>query len=149
MVVDSVRTNPHTQQHVVILKSEDQQTYLFIWIGSNEAYAIATELQQLVYLRPLTHDLLKKIIEGTGLAVSEICITSVQEDIFYAQIVLKRSEETLTFDARPSDALALAVRTQAPVRVAPSILESRGISQQQLDEQLRFTQAEKSPDEAP
>jgi uncharacterized protein len=130
MFIDSVRINLQTQQRVVILKTTEQDRQLSIWIAHAEAYAIAAELQQIRSPRPLTHDLLKTIIEGSGLTVQEVRITRVQDEIYYAEIVLERAGQSLIFDARPSDALALAVRTQASILVAEDVLQIQNSSSQ-------------------
>src|SRR6266702_6061804 len=99
VVIDSVRINMQNQQRVVILKATGQPQYLFLWIGQAEAYAIAVELQHTKSPRPLTHDLLKKIIEGTDLKIKEVRITHVEDEVFFAQVVLERDGQNLLFDS--------------------------------------------------
>ena len=134
MVVDSVRINLQTQQRVVILKTLEQEQHLFIWIAHAEAYAIAVELQHTQSFRPLTHDLLKTIIEGSGLTIQEVRITRIEDEVYYAEIILDRVGQTLVFDARPSDALALAVRAKVPILVAEEVLQSQQNFMQQAEE---------------
>src|SRR6266702_445864 len=110
MTVESVRINLATQQRVVILKATKQERYLFIWIAHAEAYAIAVELQGTTSPRPLTHDLLKNVI------------SDLIEDIFYARIVFDVVGRHVEVDARPSDAIALAVRAKTSILVEESVL---------------------------
>jgi len=127
MSVESVRINLKTQQRVVVLKALDQDRYLFIWIAHPEAYAIAVQLQGTISPRPLTHDLMKNLLERVGAKVIRVVISDVVEEIFYSAIVLDIAGQEMEVDARPSDALALAVRTNAPIFVAERVLEKSGV----------------------
>src|SRR6266704_2459404 len=109
MSVDSVRINLETQQRVVILKALDQDRYLFIWIAHPEAYAIAVQLQGTISPRPLTHDLMKILLERIEAKVIRVVISDVVEEIFYSEIILDVAGQEMEIDARPSDAIALAV----------------------------------------
>ncbi|MCX7929387.1 MAG: bifunctional nuclease family protein [Chlorobi bacterium] len=111
--------------YALILKESGGERRLPIVIGAPEAQAIAAELEGVRPTRPMTHDLLKNIIEQAGGTVSEVCIVDLRESIFYAQIVIEGLE--LSVDARPSDAIALAVRFSAPIFVADSVLDAAGI----------------------
>src|SRR6266699_3889138 len=122
MTVESVRINLATQQRVVILKATKQERYLFIWIAHAEAYAIAVELQGTNPPRPLTHDLLKNVLSELGAKIVSIVISDLIEDIFYARIVLDVAGRHVEIDARPSDAIALSVRTNLSFYVAASVL---------------------------
>jgi bifunctional DNase/RNase len=128
VTIQSVRINLATQQRVVILKACNQERYLFIWIAHAEAYAIAVELQGIVSPRPLTHDLLKHMLEGLGTKVARVVVSDIVDDIFYTRIVLDVNGKELEFDARPSDGFALAVRTKVPVFVEEHVLERVGVS---------------------
>jgi bifunctional DNase/RNase len=128
MTIQSVRINLATQQRVVILKARNQERYLFIWIAHAEAYAIAVELQGIVSPRPLTHDLLKHMLEGLGAKVARVVVADIVDDIFYTRITLDVNGKELEFDARPSDGFALAVRTKTPVFVEEHVLERAGVS---------------------
>src|ERR1700724_820298 len=110
MTVESVRINLQTTQRVVILKATKQERYLLIWIAQAEAYAIAIELQGTSSPRPLTHDLLRNVINDLGAKIVSIVISDLIDDIFYARIILDVAGRHVEVDARPSDAIALAVR---------------------------------------
>ena len=134
MTDDSVRINLATQQRVVILKVPEQERYLFIWIAQPEAYAIAVELQGTPSLRPLTHDLLKNTIGKLGANIKSIVISDLVEEIYYAHIMLEVAGSDIDIDARPSDAIALAVRSKTPIYVEDSILEHAGVTLEKKDE---------------
>ena len=134
MTVESVRINLQTSQRVVILKATKQERYLFIWIAHAEAYAIAIELQGTSSPRPLTHDLLKNVIEDLGAKIESIVISDLIDDIFYARIVLDVAGRHVEVDARPSDAIALAVRARTPIYVEESVLERAGVALEASDD---------------
>ena len=136
MTVESVRINLATQQRVVILKATKQERYLFIWIAHAEAYAIAVELQGTNPPRPLTHDLLKNVISELGAKIVSIMISDLIEDIFYARIVLDVAGRHVEIDSRPSDAIALSVRTKTPIYVDESVLERAGMTLETSEESL-------------
>src|SRR5438270_7443877 len=116
VVVESVRMNLTNGQRVVILKDDKLDRYLLIWVGQNESTAIALELQSEKAPRPLTADLLKSVIDELGAKVADVSVTELADDVFYARIgLLNEQNERLDIDARPSDAIALAVRTQSPI----------------------------------
>ena len=125
VVVESVRINLANGQRVVILKDAKIDRYLLIWVGMQESNAIALELQDQKAKRPLTADLLKNMIDELGATVTDINITELTEDVFYAKIGVKRADgERVDIDARPSDAIGLAVRTKAPVYVDEDVLDA-------------------------
>jgi bifunctional DNase/RNase len=142
MTVESVRINLATQQRVVILKATKQERYLFIWIAHAEAYAIAVELQGTTSPRPLTHDLLKNVIGELGGKIVSTVISDLIDDIFYARIVLDVAGRHVEVDARPSDAIALAVRAKTSIFVEESVLERAGVALETNEEQS-FTKAER------
>ncbi|MCX8051526.1 MAG: bifunctional nuclease family protein [Chlorobi bacterium] len=111
--------------YALILKEVDGERRLPIVIGAPEAQAIAAELEDVRPTRPMTHDLLKNIIEKAGGTVSEVCIVDLRESIFYAQITIEGLD--LQVDARPSDAIALAVRFKAPIYVMDTVLDEAGV----------------------
>lgn len=111
--------------YALILKERNGERRLPIVIGAPEAQAIAAELEGIRPTRPMTHDLLKNIIELAGGNVSEVCIMDLRDSIFYAQVTIEGLD--LQVDARPSDAIALAVRFEAPIYVMDSVLEEAGI----------------------
>ena len=128
MTIESVRINLATQQRVAILKAKTQERHLFIWIAHAEAYAIAIELQGTKSPRPLTHDLLKNVISGMGGNILRVEVSDMIDEIFYARIVVDVAGKQIDFDARPSDAFALAVRTKTPIFVEESVLERTGVT---------------------
>jgi len=134
MTVESVRINLATQQRVVILKARDQERYLFIWIAHAEAYAIAVELQGTTSPRPLTHDLLKNVISELGGKIISIVISDLIDDIFYARLVLDVDGRHVEVDSRPSDAIALAVRTKTSIFVDESVLDRAGVALETSEE---------------
>lgn len=130
VTVDCIRMSLMTQYRVVILKELDTDRYLAIWIGPFEAEAIANELQEQVPQRPLTHDLLKSTIVNMGGKVLRIVITELRrpEDIFYAKIIIEIDDREIEVDARPSDAIALAVRMDVALYVDESVMEVAAVT---------------------
>jgi bifunctional DNase/RNase len=127
VTIDSVRASLLSQHRVVVLKEEGMERYLAIWIGPYEADAITIRLQGVEIARPLTHDLLKQSIEKLGATVSHVFVNDLHDDTFYARVIMDRDGERLELDSRPSDAIALAVRVQAPIFVAESVMERAGV----------------------
>ena len=126
-VVESIRVSLVTQHRVVILKEVDGERHLPIWIGSYEAEAIAMELQGVSASRPLPYDLMRTIIDDMGGAVERIAVTDLSDDVFYARIVLRQNGREVEIDSRPSDAIALAVRSRVPIMVDESVMEKAGV----------------------
>ncbi len=131
MSIDSIRVSLQNYQRVVILKDKDSDRYLPIWIGANEADAIAVKLQEVSVPRPLTHDLLESVIHSLGAQVNHILVSDLSDDTFYAKIVLQHNGSQTEIDSRPSDALALAVRTQSPIFAADSVIDKAGVRMDQ------------------
>lgn len=127
LTIDSIRVSPMNYQRVVILKDKESDRYLPIWIGPAEADAIAVKLQDLSVPRPLTHDLLQTMIDTLGGSVKHILVNDLQNDTFYAKIVIQVNGDVKEIDSRPSDAMALAVRTQVPIFAEESVMEKAGI----------------------
>lgn len=127
LVIDSIRVSLLNHQRVVILKQKDTDRYLPIWIGPPEADAIAVRLQEVAVPRPLTHDLLHNSIKDLGGEIDHIVISSMENDTFFATIVVRQGDKTVEIDARPSDALALAVRAGAQIFAAPEVMEKCGV----------------------
>jgi bifunctional DNase/RNase len=127
VVVESVRVHMLSSQHVVILKEIGRDRYLPIWIGPWEANAIAMRLQGVEPERPLTHDLLVSILRDLDAVVREVEIVDLEAETFIARIRLEAGGRTHEIDARPSDALALAVRTGVPVYAAAEVLDRAGV----------------------
>jgi bifunctional DNase/RNase len=111
-----------TDTPVVILQELAGKRILPIWIGAPEARAIAMELAGQRFQRPLTHDLLKTVIDGLGGTVRRIAIMELKENTFFAKLFIEKGEEIIGIDARPSDSIALALKTKAPVFVAEELL---------------------------
>jgi bifunctional DNase/RNase len=127
MTVDSIRVSLMNYQRVVILKEKAAERYLPIWIGPSEADAIAVKLQGVSVPRPLTHDLLCSVIDALGATINSIVVSDLKNDTFYAKILLSVDGEQMEVDSRPSDALALAVRAEAPIFAEESVLDKAGI----------------------
>lgn len=147
--IDSVRVSLMSQHRVVVLKEVDGDRYLPIWIGPFEADAITIELQGVEVARPLTHDLLKSIVTLLGAEVVRVVINDLNNDTFYARIVLDVDGELTEVDSRPSDAIALAVRCSAPVLVAEHVMARAGIVPEE-DARLeteRISEAKSSEDD--
>ncbi len=125
--IDSIRVNLRSYQRVVILREKDAERFLPIWIGATEADAIAYRLQDVSVARPQTHDLLAHVIEQLGATVRSVVVNDMSNDIFYARIHLDQNGRALEIDARPSDAIALAVRAQVPIYVEESVLANHGV----------------------
>lgn len=128
VTIDSVRASLLSQHRVVVLKEEGVERYLAIWIGPYEADAITIRLQGVEVARPLTHDLLQQTLTKLNARVSHILVNDLHDDTFYARIVLDREGERIELDSRPSDAIALAVRVQAPIFVSESVMERAGVT---------------------
>jgi hypothetical protein len=127
VVVDSIRVSLLTQHRVVVLRETDSKRYLPIWIGPFEADAIAMAIQGHEPQRPLTHDLLKALIGAMDAQVTHIVVSDIQDSTFFARIVLEQRGRTVEIDARPSDAIALAVRTDAPLFIEAHVLDQAGV----------------------
>lgn len=130
MSVGGLTLDPVTKTPIVILKDADNKLNLPIWIGLLEATAMATELEGIKMARPMTHDLLKNTLAELGGAVEFVEITELKENTYFASINLRISGKEITIDSRPSDAIALALRTKSPIYVAKAVLEASSILQQ-------------------
>ena len=132
LTIESIRVSLVSYQRVVILKEKNAERYLPIWIGPNEADAIAVRLQEVNVARPLTHDLLRTVIETLGARVTSVVVNDLANDTFYARIMLDVKGRTLEIDSRPSDAIALAVRVRVPIYADDAVLARAGV---RLDEE--------------
>jgi bifunctional DNase/RNase len=130
MSVGGLTLDPVTKTPIVILKDTENKLNLPIWIGLLEATAMATEIEGIKMARPMTHDLLKNILGEVGCSVEAIEITELKENTYYAMVHLKLSGRDLLIDSRPSDAIALALRTKSPIYVAKAVLEASSVLQQ-------------------
>ena len=127
MVVESVRVHMLSSQHVVILREAERERYLPIWIGSWEAQSIAMKLQGVEAERPLTHDLLASILGELEVTVERIVVSDLADETYRARIVLAVGDKVSEIDARPSDAIALAVRVSVPIFATESVLDRAGV----------------------
>ena len=128
VTIESVRVSLMSQDRMVVLKDNDGNRHLPIWIGPFEAEAIAIQLQGVQVARPLTHDLLKSFIRTMDVKVSHILVNELRNNTFFAQIVLDANGRKVEIDSRPSDAIALAVRVGAPIFVAEKVMEMASIT---------------------
>lgn len=150
MFVAGLVLDPSTNAPIVVLKDESGDTCLPIWIGMPEATAIASALKQIALARPMTHDLLKNSIEQLGGKVNKVLITELRESTFIASIEVVVGEALIHIDARPSDAIALALRTSARITVFAEVLEKARVTLVAIDpegsEEFEFQESEQSTD---
>lgn len=123
MKVTGLTIDPFTSMPIIILKDLEERCALPIWIGLIEASAVATELEHIVLARPMTHDLLKNIISSLGAEVRRVEVSDLADNTFYAKVYLKRGDDEFVMDARPSDAIAIALRVKSAVFVARHVIE--------------------------
>lgn len=122
--------DPNTNTPIVVLKGINTETVLPIWVGAFEANAIALEIEKVVPQRPMTHDLLRNIIVECQLSALSVVITDLMENTFYARIELKdKNDEPVMLDARPSDAIALALRLDCPIFVEQKVIDLSAANQ--------------------
>jgi hypothetical protein len=126
-VVESIRVSLVTQHRVVILKEVNGDRHLPIWIGMFEAEAIAMVLQGIPSARPLPYDILTNVVGEFGGQIEQILVTDLNQDVFYARVLVNHNGSTFQIDSRPSDAIAIAVRAKAPIYVEDSVMERAGI----------------------
>lgn len=131
MRVDKVAMEVEGEQSVVILKDVEGKHMLPIWIGMLEATSIALEVEGIKPARPLSHDLMRSIVSALGAEVAMVLIYDLKDNTFYGQVLLRVGEDTIEVDSRPSDAIALALRTGAPIFVSERVIEEAGILAQQ------------------
>lgn len=124
MKVFGLAIDPFTNAPIVILKDLDEKQALPIWIGLLEASAIAMELEKVEFPRPMTHDLIKEMLRQMEVSVQKIEVRDLKDNVYYATIHIEtKTSECFKIDARPSDAIALALRTHSPIFVHPKVLE--------------------------
>jgi bifunctional DNase/RNase len=121
--VQSLGLDRASNTPVVILQENDGERVLPIWIGPGEASAIAMELADMKFSRPLTHDLLASIVGGLGGALQKVIISRVEENTYFAEMIIRRNGEVISIDARPSDSIAVALRLQADIFAHEELLE--------------------------
>lgn len=123
MKVTGLTIDPFTNMPIIILKDKTEKTALPIWIGLIEASAIATEIEKIQLARPMTHDLMKTMLGELGVQVTRVEVHDLADNTFYARIYLQKEEKEMVLDSRPSDAIALALRVEAPIYVEREVLE--------------------------
>jgi hypothetical protein len=135
MNVEGLLFDPRSSMYILLLKEIDGDGRLPIWIGKPEADSIALALGKVVTPRPLTHDLIKNIIDGLKVRITKIIVTEILDNTYYALVCLNDGKKETFIDSRPSDAVAVALRTNAPIFVEESIMEKR--STDELEEWLK------------
>src|SRR3954468_1401219 len=126
--------DPNTNTPIVVLKGIDSDTVLPIWVGAFEANAIALEIEKVVPQRPMTHDLLRNVIIECKLTATSVIVTDLQDNTFYARIALLDPKgDAVSLDARPSDAIALALRLDCPIYVEQRVIDLSAASTQSDD----------------
>ena len=123
MQIKGLMLDPVTNVPIVLLRDADGQRVLPIWVGPAEANAIALQIENLSPPRPMTHDLLRDVVGALGVTVQRVIISDLKGSTYYAYLELRQGEDVILVDARPSDALALAARTRAPIFVRDSVLD--------------------------
>src|SRR5215831_19024663 len=124
MKIRGLMMDPVTNVPIVILKGVEKEALLPIWVGVYEANAIALEIEKIATPRPMTHDLLKNVLHGLSWSVSKVVVSQLIDDTFYAIIWLEREGKRISVDSRPSDALALALRTDSPIFVEEEVIKT-------------------------
>ena len=124
MTIKGLMVDPITNMPIIILRDKDGQRVLPIWVGVFEANAIALQIENVTTPRPMTHDLLRNVIHDLKADILKIVVSDLKENTFYALIHLQVNGEPLAVDARPSDAIALALRTRAPILVEEAVIDN-------------------------
>jgi bifunctional DNase/RNase len=136
MLIAGIAMDPVTKMPIIILKDLNGENALPIWIGIAEASAIATQLEKIDLARPMTHDLLKNILQALEVRLDRIEVIALKDNTFFATIYLHSGDDILTIDSRPSDAIALALRTESPIFVSEEVLEqAKSIDLQKMEEE--------------
>jgi bifunctional DNase/RNase len=128
MKIRGLMMDPVSNMPIVILKDVNSNTILPIWVGIYEANAIALEIEKVVTPRPMTHDLIKTLLRGLNAGVQKVVVSDLKDDTFFALIWLERDGEIISIDARPSDALAVALRLDCPIYVEDTVLRSSKVA---------------------
>ncbi|TNF49491.1 bifunctional nuclease family protein [bacterium] len=127
VTIHGLTMDPNNNNPVILLKQKDGQKVMPIWIGLFEANSIAMSLGGVDVPRPMTHDLLRSVLEESGLTVEKVAVTELKDNTFYATIFLRSNDSQIQVDSRPSDAIALAVRSQCPIFIMDSIFTQSSI----------------------
>ena len=151
MEIRGLMLDPASNVPIVILRDPESQLFLPIWIGPYEANAIAQKMEGVEPPRPMTHDLLKRLVDQLEALVEKVVISDLQDNTFFALIHLRHGERSIEIDARPSDAIALALRAEVPVFVRRGVLDKAKLadlaSQATDEERLKKWLEEVGPDE--
>jgi bifunctional DNase/RNase len=126
VTVDRIQVNLVSQSRVVVLRETGGNRFLPIWIGQFEAEAIAMFLQEVEAVRPMTHDLLKSVLGGLGATLERLEIHDLQDEVFYARLIIRNGSQQIEIDSRPSDGIALAVRAHAAIFVSEVVMQRAG-----------------------
>jgi bifunctional DNase/RNase len=141
MKIRTLMMDPVTQMPIVVLRDASGTAILPIWVGVYEANAIALEIEKIATPRPMTHDLIKTILMGMDARVDRVVVNELKDDTFFATIWVEKNGEMMSIDSRPSDALAIALRTDSPIFVDESVLKNSRMSgssaEKGKDEELR------------
>lgn len=140
MKIRTLMMDPVTQMPIVVLRDATGNSILPIWVGVYEANAIALEIEKINTPRPMTHDLIKTLLMGMDARVDRIVVNELKDDTFFAVIWLEKDGQFISIDSRPSDALAIALRTDSPIFVDDSVLKNSRMSATQdkgKEEELR------------
>ena len=124
MTIKGLMVDPVTNMPIIILRDQEGQRVLPIWVGVFEANAIALQIENIATPRPMTHDLLRNVIADLKAQVRKIVVSDLKENTFYALIYMTVNGDTIAVDARPSDAIALALRVRAPIFVEDTVIDS-------------------------
>jgi bifunctional DNase/RNase len=117
---------------IVLLENKEEKV-LPIYIGASEAFSIQTALEEMPYPRPLTHDLLISLVEGLNSKIEKVLIDDLDDGVFFARIIISRNGDEVEFDARPSDSLALAVRTKSPIFVSNDVMKEASVARDEYN----------------
>lgn len=129
MKIRGLMLDPVTNLPIVILRDNDGDSVLPIWVGAYEANAIALEIEKAAAPRPMTHDLIRNVLLGTEVTVRKVVVSELKDDTFYAVIWMEKDGELISVDSRPSDALALALRMDCPIYVEDEVLRTSKVGQ--------------------
>jgi len=146
MTVGGLTLDPVTKTPIVVLRDPDNKLNLPIWIGLLEATSMATEIEGIKMSRPMTHDLLRTMLGELGASVEWVEVTELKENTYYAKVYVRAGDAQHVFDARPSDAMAIALRAKSPIYVAKQVLEASSVLQKQDPESAETNLSNVSPD---
>jgi bifunctional DNase/RNase len=143
MNIKGLMIDPITNMPIIILRDQEGQRILPIWVGVFEANAIALQIENVQTPRPMTHDLLKNIIDDLSAQVERIVVTELRENTFYALIHLRKNGHSIEVDARPSDAIALALRTRSPIFVEEAVIQNARSVENSRESSMDVTRLQK------